>query len=138
MNANASNPHYEPKQDTASVIKPGDIVLIDMWAKLNQPEAVYYDITWMGFCGQQPPSRFSASSALFATRATARSECAQDAVAAKRVLLRVRSGRRRARLAFAIRDSPNISSIAPAIPSARTCTAPAPTWIISKLTTSAK
>jgi Xaa-Pro aminopeptidase len=34
-----------------SPIGPGDWVLIDMWAKLDQPEAVYYDITWTGFCG---------------------------------------------------------------------------------------
>jgi Xaa-Pro dipeptidase len=58
VNANASNPHYEPKQDTSSVIKTGDVVLIDMWAKLAQPDAVYYDITWMGFCGTEPPSAY--------------------------------------------------------------------------------
>jgi Xaa-Pro aminopeptidase len=34
----------------------GDFVLIDMWAKLRQPGAVYYDITWTGFCGDQPSS----------------------------------------------------------------------------------
>lgn len=58
VNANASNPHYEPKQHSSSEIRRGDIVLIDMWAKLNQPDAVYYDITWMGFCGTQPPSAY--------------------------------------------------------------------------------
>jgi Xaa-Pro aminopeptidase len=25
-----------------------------MWAKLDQPGAVYYDITWTAFCGDQP------------------------------------------------------------------------------------
>jgi len=25
-----------------------------MWAKLDQPGAVYYDITWTGFCGDRP------------------------------------------------------------------------------------
>jgi Xaa-Pro aminopeptidase len=58
VNANASDPHYEPKKERAAEIMPGDIVLIDMWAKLNQPEAVYYDITWMGFCGAQPPQTY--------------------------------------------------------------------------------
>ena len=29
----------------------GDLVLIDMWGKLDQPESVYYDITWTGYCG---------------------------------------------------------------------------------------
>ena len=33
----------------------GDLVLLDMWAKLDQPGAVYYDITWTGFCGANPP-----------------------------------------------------------------------------------
>jgi Xaa-Pro dipeptidase len=56
VNANASNPHYAPKQHSSSNIKPGDIVLIDMWAKLDQPGAVFYDITWTGYCGAEPPS----------------------------------------------------------------------------------
>jgi Xaa-Pro aminopeptidase len=58
VNSNASNPHYEPKQDECSEIKKDDIVLIDMWAKLERAGSVYYDITWMGFCGATPPSAF--------------------------------------------------------------------------------
>jgi len=54
VNANASNPHYEPFEDKNSPIRPGDWVLIDMWAKLDRPDAVYYDITWTGFCGDCP------------------------------------------------------------------------------------
>ncbi|MBL8174283.1 MAG: aminopeptidase P family protein [Bryobacterales bacterium] len=54
VNANASNPHYEPTPERAAAIRPGDLVLIDMWAKLDQPEAVYYDITWTGYCGPKP------------------------------------------------------------------------------------
>jgi Xaa-Pro dipeptidase len=56
VNANASNPHYEPQADSSTQIKPGDTVLIDLWAKFDRPDAVYYDITWMGFCGPNPPS----------------------------------------------------------------------------------
>jgi Xaa-Pro aminopeptidase len=55
-NANASNPHYEPQPDSSAEIRSGDIVLMDVWAKLKKPESVYYDITWMGFCGPNPPS----------------------------------------------------------------------------------
>ena len=54
VNANASNPHYEPGEETTSPIRPGDFVLLDMWAKLDKPGAVYYDITWTGYCGDQP------------------------------------------------------------------------------------
>ena len=57
VNSNASNPHYEPKQDASAEIKSGDLVLMDMWAKLDRPEAVFYDITWVGFCGTKPPAK---------------------------------------------------------------------------------
>src|SRR5215475_6519593 len=53
-NANASNPHYEPSAEATSPIRKGDWVLLDMWAKLDEPEAVYYDITWTAFCGDSP------------------------------------------------------------------------------------
>src|SRR5580698_2285295 len=46
VNANMSNPHYEPEAQGSREIQKGDAVLIDMWAKLNQPSSVYYDITW--------------------------------------------------------------------------------------------
>lgn len=56
VNANASNPHYEPSRETSLAIRAGDLVLIDMFAKLMQPNAVYYDITWTGFCGESIPN----------------------------------------------------------------------------------
>ncbi len=56
VNANSSNPHYAPSAEQTSTIKAGDFVLIDLWAKLERPGAVYYDITWTGFAGHQPPS----------------------------------------------------------------------------------
>ena len=52
VNANASDPHYEPDSERNSRIEWNDLVLLDMWAKLAQPNAVYYDITWTGFCGE--------------------------------------------------------------------------------------
>lgn len=55
VNANASDPHYEPTENRHQPIRRGDLVLIDMWAKLDQPDAVYYDITWTGYCGPTPP-----------------------------------------------------------------------------------
>ena len=51
VNAHAGDPHYEPRAETNFPLRPGDVVLLDMWAKLDQPGAVYYDITWTGFCG---------------------------------------------------------------------------------------
>jgi Xaa-Pro aminopeptidase len=54
-NANASDPHYEPDGNRHADLGNGDLILIDMWAKLNTPEAVYYDITWTGFAGRTAP-----------------------------------------------------------------------------------
>jgi Xaa-Pro aminopeptidase len=55
VNSNMSNPHYEPEAQGSREIRQGDAVLIDMWAKLDRPSAVYYDITWTGYCGPTPP-----------------------------------------------------------------------------------
>ena len=54
VNGNAANPHYEPQEGVTKPIRHGDFVLLDMWAKLDQPGSVYYDITWTGFCGTEP------------------------------------------------------------------------------------
>jgi len=35
----------------------GDLVLLDIWGKKNEPTAVYYDITWMGTVGAPSPSQ---------------------------------------------------------------------------------
>jgi Xaa-Pro dipeptidase len=56
-NANSGNPHYEPCADTSAPIQEGDFVLLDVWAKKNTPDAVYYDITWTGFVGKAPSDR---------------------------------------------------------------------------------
>ncbi|MEX2178412.1 MAG: M24 family metallopeptidase [Gemmatimonadaceae bacterium] len=49
--ANAANPHYEPSASTPRPIARGDILLIDLWAREQQPGAVYADQTWMASLG---------------------------------------------------------------------------------------
>ena len=56
VNENSSNPHYEPEADGTRTIRKGDWLLIDMWAKADHPDGVYYDITWTGYCGAAAPS----------------------------------------------------------------------------------
>jgi Xaa-Pro aminopeptidase len=51
VNAHSGDPHYEPSSATSAPIKPGDFVLLDIWAKCNDPDSVYYDITWTGVVG---------------------------------------------------------------------------------------
>jgi Xaa-Pro aminopeptidase len=57
VNANSGNPHYEPHAEGSALIREGDFVLLDVWAKKNTPGAVYYDITWTGFVGKAPSDR---------------------------------------------------------------------------------
>ena len=55
--ANSADSHYEPSAENSRPIRPGDFVLIDLWAKLSQPAAVYYDITWTGVVAREPTER---------------------------------------------------------------------------------
>jgi Xaa-Pro aminopeptidase len=54
----SGDPHFETCAQSDTPIKPGDFVLIDLWAKLNQPRAVYSDLTWTCFVGNEVPSRY--------------------------------------------------------------------------------
>jgi Xaa-Pro aminopeptidase len=59
VNEHAADPHYEPQASGSSPIRAGDLVLLDMWAKLKTPGAVYYDITWTGYCGNTVPGEIA-------------------------------------------------------------------------------
>ncbi len=52
---NTADPHYLPTRSSSRPIQPGDVLLIDIWARLDKPDAVYFDITWTGYAGGQPP-----------------------------------------------------------------------------------
>ncbi len=55
VGANAADSHYEPVPDGAAKIERGSFVLIDIWGKLaNDPQAVWYDITWTGVVDRSP------------------------------------------------------------------------------------
>jgi Xaa-Pro aminopeptidase len=55
---NAGNPHYHPSSEVHRAIRPGEIVLLDLWGKLATPGAVFADITWVGFTGSQVPDEY--------------------------------------------------------------------------------
>ena len=57
-NDHPSDPHFEPTPQNARSIKAGDTILIDLWAKLAKPGSIFYDITWCGFAGAQPPEEY--------------------------------------------------------------------------------
>ena len=59
IGANATDPHYGPTAEKFSPIKKGDLVLIDMWAKNDEPDGVYADITWMAYVGESVPEIYA-------------------------------------------------------------------------------
>ena len=53
-----ADPHFEPTPDNSRVLAPGQCLLIDLWAKLAKPGAIFYDITWCGYLGKTPPKEY--------------------------------------------------------------------------------
>jgi Xaa-Pro dipeptidase len=56
---NNGNPHYEPTAKTSRPVRAGDLLLLDVWAKMETPGAVYYDITWIGYLGERVPDAYA-------------------------------------------------------------------------------
>ncbi len=54
-----ADPHFEPTPANSRAFAPGQCVLIDLWAKLAQPGAIFYDITWCAFIGDNPPPKYA-------------------------------------------------------------------------------
>jgi Xaa-Pro dipeptidase len=64
----AGNPHYAPSAEASRPIRPGELLLLDLWGKLERAGAVYADITWTGFSGAPPDEIVSAFTAIVAGR----------------------------------------------------------------------
>jgi Xaa-Pro aminopeptidase len=54
----SGDPHYETTADSNSPVRKGDWVLIDLWAKLDRPRAVYADYTRVAFVGETVPDEY--------------------------------------------------------------------------------
>ena len=85
-NVNAADSHYCPPEKGSAPIRRGDLVLLDLWAKLDQPDAVYYDITWMAFCGEEVPALMREAFAVVVGARDAGIRLVQEAAAAGRTL----------------------------------------------------
>ena len=57
-NDHPADPHFESTPENARPFKNGDTVLLDMWAKLDKPGSIYYDITWVGYIGDAPSKKY--------------------------------------------------------------------------------
>ena len=73
---NAGNPHYLPTATRPSARSaPDELVLLDLWGKLDRPGAVFADITWVGY--HRPRGARPAT-----CRRSTRSRAARDAAVA--------------------------------------------------------
>jgi Xaa-Pro dipeptidase len=57
VKARTADPHYLPTEAQSQPVEKGDLLLLDLWGKLDVPGAVYADITWMACLSSQPKER---------------------------------------------------------------------------------
>jgi Xaa-Pro dipeptidase len=57
---NAGDPHYLPTARKSRQIRADELLLLDLWGKKrDDPNAVYADITWVGFTGKTVPGEMA-------------------------------------------------------------------------------
>lgn len=56
----SADPHFSPAPEIDRRIQVGSFVLVDLWAKMNKPRAVYSDLTRVAFVGESVPAKINA------------------------------------------------------------------------------
>lgn len=79
----SGDPHYETGD---AEMKEGDFVLVDLWAKMDRPRAVYADYTWVGFIGKTVPDQYEKIFQIVRQARDAGIQCVKDAFAQQRPL----------------------------------------------------
>ena len=82
----SGDPHYEPRPGPDGTIREGSFVLIDLWAKLDKPRAVYSDLTWTGFVGKEVPAKYESIFQIVAAARDAAIARVKDAFAKRQPL----------------------------------------------------
>ncbi len=83
---NNANPHYEPTKAASRPIRAGDLLLLDVWAKCDRPESVYYDVTWVGYLGERVPEAYAKIFRIVREARDRAIECVKSAVAKGRAI----------------------------------------------------
>jgi Xaa-Pro aminopeptidase len=55
VGSHSGDPHYETGTGQNTTIKAGDFVLVDLWAKCDDPDGIYSDLTRVAFVGEDVP-----------------------------------------------------------------------------------
>jgi len=58
FNDHPADPHFEPTEANTHELHHGDTILVDLWAHRKDPIGLYYDVTWCGFAGKEPPAEY--------------------------------------------------------------------------------
>jgi|SRR5579883_90927 Xaa-Pro aminopeptidase len=58
VGTHTGDPHYEPAPVRSAPIREGDLLLLDVWGKLQRSGSVYHDITWVGYLGTTVPAKY--------------------------------------------------------------------------------
>ncbi len=82
----SGDPHYSPGPDSDGIIRRGDFVLIDLWAKLDRPRSVFSDLTWTAFVGSEVPPRYTEIFQIVARARDAAIDCVRGAFREQRPL----------------------------------------------------
>lgn len=82
----SGDPHYAPGSEHDAAIREGDFLLVDLWAKLDRPGAVYSDYTRVAFVGREVPAKYAEVFDIVARARDAGIECVRAAMAAGRPL----------------------------------------------------
>lgn len=56
FNENSAFPHYQPKEKSKK-LKPNTFILLDVWARLEEKNSPYADITWVAYYGETLPEK---------------------------------------------------------------------------------
>lgn len=57
VDEHSGDPHYTPTASSDREIGLASFVLIDLWAKVDHPDGIYADFTWVGYVGPTVPER---------------------------------------------------------------------------------
>jgi Xaa-Pro aminopeptidase len=81
---NAGNPHYLPTEKQNRPIRPNELLLVDLWGKLDTRGAVFADITWVAFTGARVPDDMAKAFAVIREARDAAIALVEDAARAGR------------------------------------------------------
>ncbi|MBY0457502.1 MAG: M24 family metallopeptidase, partial [Gemmataceae bacterium] len=83
----SGDPHFDTNPATDMPIQKGSFVLIDLWAKMNRPRAVYADYTRVAYVGESVPEQYTKVFGVVAAARDAGIKKVKDAFAARTPLL---------------------------------------------------